>query len=604
MGILATYKAYRAYEGQYRDWDNRRHIDENKHSAFLNSGATYDFDKAALQQKKANTVADSMMLLDNYAQSKASDVEAVFQTLQIELLAGLSAASALPSVVPSLITPLNKFKNKNKLVDSLVSGITRYKNANIKLGKFNISAVKLATAAITAASAVFYIPTVKDFVINQIGATRRAKFEGMNKDFSNIKDYAILSEEQEKQVRDILNDSGSNTFNSAKKNNVESALKDFIDTMNISASIDCVNKLLKDKNTYKHNKQKYDESLKNEEKYFANSLDADEVQEAQDDKSIFQKIIKQVDVKSQDSIERIEKVINVGYSSLFVGGFLEYLLSEKAADLMKIKNPILKKAVGFGVPLASYLVLNKALANVQNNAIKAVRYKNLTELVSDSSNFADFSEEQLNKIDVALEAKQDIKKESLLSFLKSMSKDIKDYKKYQETKLEDMKKYIQAKRKIELTQKQIDDATQLQRNAFMAINKVDDMNQKYSESIETLSEIALAPIEIASTAIGAAVGNAVASKIQNKKFKAPLMALGSLLAFIPSAVAEVYTTGQQRKALRISGMLASKELEDYRHFVNYDNKSFKQQLDSSFAFNIKSLPQTFVAAFQQKLDKN
>lgn len=604
MGILATYRAYRDYEPQYTDWNNRRNIDDSKRKILNNNNNNIDKNTVNLAQKKARVVADSMLLLDNYAQTKAEDVEAVFQTVQIELLAGLSAIIALPTFITSLIPRLEKHKAKSPVIEKALKHLDNYKNANLKIGKFNLSANKIVTAAVAVASAFVYVPAVTDAVINQIGATRRAKFEGMNKELSNIKDFAILTEEQEREAQAI-----KNSFKKPAKKSDESLSKmnqfvsDAVHRVNISESINCVNQLMKDKNAYVNTKHKYDESLKDCEKDFDNLLCPEEIATAKADKQLFENIIKKVDLESQDPLEKIEKVINVGYSSLFVGGYLEYLVSDKLIEAMKVKNPILKKVLGFGVPLVTYMVLNKNLANLQNSAIKAVRYKKINEFVADKNNFNTYSQEQLDETPEDSIKKETPKKENIFQFLKNISKDIKEYKAYQRSTFLDNKEYIKAKRQINLTPEQEQDAKHLQRNAFMTINKVDDKNQKYSESVEALSEIVLAPIEILSTASGALMGNKIAAKVETTKFKGLFTVVGALIGFIPSALTELYTTGLQRNSLRISSMLASKELDDYRQFVNYDNKSFKQQAGSAFAFSSRNLPTPFIA-FQKKFNKD
>ncbi len=625
MGILATYKAYKAYEPQYKKWDQNRHIDENKHAQLLKQGVSYDSQHASNERQKAKVAVDSILMLDNYAQSKASDVEAVFQTLQIELLAGLTVASGIPKMLPSFSKPLSRIKNKP--LNSVANLIDKFSQKSFKVAKKSVSAVNLATVGAAIISAAVYVPMVKDFVLNQIGATRRAKFEGMNKDLSDVKDFAILTDSQEGLIDGLLK-SKSSAVDIQKESKVKSAVRDSVNALNIAESLNCVNQLMKDKNSYSQNKQKYDSSLRAEEKLFGEKLLTEEISEAELQKDFFQKIIKDVDIKSHERLEKIEKIINVGYSSLFVGGFLEYLMSDKAIELLKVKNPILKKTIGFGIPLVSYLVLNKSLANIQNDAIKAVRYKNFKELLDNPENFAKFSDQQVQGTVINSDDSGASQKKNIFSFVSDISRDIKEYRKYQSTVLPNQMDYLKAKRQLEFSPKQLDDAKQLQRNTFMAINTVDDNNQHYSESIETLSEIALAPIEIGSTAAGAAIGKIISSKITSGKLKGIVpkfltrgikenlenlsskiakekldrrcMALGSILMFLPSAIAEIYTTAKQRQALRIAGMLSSEELSDYRKFVNYDDKSFKQQIDSSYIFKSHSLPSTFAVAFTKQ----
>lgn len=599
MGILATYKLYRGYENQYNDWKSNQDSVDSKREVLVKNNKLGS-GNSELAQKKARIVADSMLILDNIAQTKAEDVEAVFQTVQIELLAGLTGVSAIPSAVKTLTPKLEKHSANSPFIQKVVSGLKRYEDANLKIGKFKLPLSRLLTAAAAVASAIIYVPMVTDSVKNQIGATRRAKFETMQKELSNINDFAVLTPTQERDVQSVL--SSLEKPHSKSEDEVNKFLEfagDAIDRVNISKSMASVNKLLKDKNTYLAKKGLYDKSLKDNEKHFAEQLNQEELQTAKEDKQLFENIIKNVDLKSQDDLERIEKIINVGYGSLFVGGFLEYLLSDKLIDKLNVKNPILKNALGFGIPLVTYMILNKNLAKVQNSAIKAVRYKNLNELVSDKNNFNLYEDAELNSVEID-KNKDKKQKEGLFDFLKKIKSNIKEYKEYQHCTLPKLKGYMQAKRAVKLSPTQQEEAKLLQRNAFMTISTVDDNNQKFSESIETLSEIALAPIELTSTAVGGFLGNKMASAVNKPKLKGLFTVLGAILAFIPSAAAEVYTTAQQRKALRIASMVSLDELKDHRQFVNYDNKSFKQQIDSAFAFK-SNVPSPFIA-FQKKFE--
>lgn len=605
MGILTTYKAYKNYEPQYEDWNNRRKIDESKCEVLNKNGVKFDVKNAELAQKKAKVVANSMILIDNFAQTKAEDVETVFQTIQMELFAGLSFLISIPILIPKLIPTLKKHSSKAKIIKGAHDLIDRFDKANFKLGKINIPLKQACIAFSAAISSAIFVPVVTNAVVNQLGATRRAKFEGMNKDFSNIKDFAILTDEQEKQVQSIKNSSKKTVDDpkSKTKEKVKEIVSEAIDRVNIPKSMNSVKSLLDDKNVYIENKNKYDASLKDCENNFNKPLSSEEIDVAKADKKLFETLIKKVDLESQDPLEKIEKIVNIGYSSLFVGGYLEYLLSDKLVEMMKVKNPILKNVLSFGIPLVTYMILNKNLANFQNNAIKTVRYKKVNEFVNNKDNFNLYSQDQIDSVsDSSVKPKQ-TEKVGLFKFLKNMIKDINEYKVCQKTALEDSKKYLAAKRQIELTKEQEQDAKQLQKNAFMAINRVDDKNQKYAESVETISEIILAPVEILSTFVGAKLGDKIAKAVKTERYAKLLTGLGAVVLFIPAALSEYYLTAMQRNSLRISSMLASKELDDHRRFANYDDKSFKQQFDSSYAFSSKSMSNSF-ANFKQKLKKD
>lgn len=601
MGILATYNLYKHYEGQYKDWNRSQDIAGAKRT-FLNAKDINKNNEAELYQKKASIIADSMLVLDDYAQSKAEDVEAVFQTMQIEALAGLSALSALPAAITGVIPKLEK--SNSSVLKKGAMLLNKYKNINIKTGSFSMPLPKLLTAGAGILSAFIYVPLVTEFVKNQLGASRRAKFEGMHTELSNINDFAVLTDEQEKEVQQILLSQNKNNKKSLK--HISHSAAEIFDGINITKSLFEVKNLLKDKNSYINNKEKYNQDMAENLKHSNQSLSKTQLENAQKDANLFNDIVKNVDLKSQEPLERIEKIINVGYGSLFVGGFLEYLVSDKLISKLNIKNPIINRVLGFGIPLVTYMVLNKNLAKIQNSAIKAVRYNNLQDYISDKNNFKYYSEQEMASVkDENIHQKnKPEKKENIFAFIKNLNGDIKNYHNYKKTKFIQTKEYMNAKRQINLSVSQKQEAGLLQRNTFMTINKVDDNNQKFSESIEALSEIALAPIEIASTAAGAFIGNKIASAIKIPKYKALFTAAGAVIGFIPSALAEICTTGIQRKALKISNMLSMNELKDYKNFIDYSkiSQSNQSSQDSIFVFN-SPMPQAFMS-FKQTFKEN
>lgn len=618
MGILTTFKAYKDYVPQFQDWNNRRKTDDSKREVLNKSGVKFDEKNAELAQKKAKVVATSMMLIDNFAQTKAEDVETVFQTIQMELFAGLSFFISIPVILHKLLPTLEKYSSKAKVIKNAHNLIDKFDKANFKLGKINIPLKHACIAFSAAISSAIFVPVVTNAVINQVGATRRAKFEGMNKDFSNIKDFAILTDEQEKQVQNIKNNSKKPVEESKTKG--KEILTEAIDRVNIPESMHCVRDLLDDKNIYIENKNKYDNAQKDCEKHFDKPLTPEELAVSKADQQLFDRLIKKVDLESQDTIEKMEKIVNIGYGALFVGGFLEWLLTDKLVDVLKIKNPVLSAIMKFGAPLGTYLLLNRNLANLHNNAIKTVRYNKINEFINNKDNFNLYTQDQVDSVsDESVKSLKQDKQEKLgvFKFLRKMFKDIKEYKKNQKLVLEDSEQYLAAKRQIELTKEQEEDAKQLQKNAFMTINKVDDKNQKYCESTEAISEIILAPIEVLSTFAGSELGKKVAKIVEKETetvekeainikkggFAKSLQAIGALVLFIPTALAEYHLTGMQRNSLRVASMLASKDLEDNRRFVNYDDKTFKQQFDSSYSFSSKSMLNSFVN-FQKKLKKD
>ncbi len=600
MEILATYRAYKQYEKPFESWQQSQNVNDSKKyelAKFKHNNAS----EIQQNKEKAKVVTDSILVLDNYAQEKAEDVETVFQTLQMELIAGLTAISCIPSNITKLVPFLKKHAKDSKLAKGVIEKLTKYDSTKVNILKKQIPLPKVAKYLTIALSALVYIPLSVSFVKNQIGATRRAKFDIMNNELSDPKQFALLTPEQKANINtQIQNESNQNSQPSFFKKTKEK-ITESLNNVNVFKSMSSVKKLMQDKDNYKYKKAKYDKSLLENQKQFEAQISQRTADEAVDDKELFNNIIKKIDLDSHDKLERFEKVVNVGYATLFIGTFLESLLSEKITDYLKVRNPYLKTLLNIGIPIYTYLVLNKNLACAQNNAIRAVRYKQVQGLMKDDTNFTNYSKAEIDSIKNPNTENITPKKEGLFGFLKSIFKYIKEYKEYQKNELPKIQKEINLKKTVNLTEKQEKEATSLQKNTFMAVNKVADNAQKYSESIEALSEIALTPVELLSSIAGVALGKKLSSMTSNKVLK-PLLTLGgAFICFIPNALMEIWTTHQQRSALRISNMLSMNELDDYRNFVDYDNKTFKQKVDASYAFRAIKTPQSFVT-FQKNFD--
>ena len=113
------------------------------------------------------------------------------------------------------------------------------------------------------------------------------------------------------------------------------------------------------------------------------------------------------------------------------------------------------------------------------------------------------------------------------------------------------------------------------------------MSQKYAESIEAIGEILQNTFGTFLQTMGILLGSYFAYKpifAGNMKNLAKLNVMkiigvqvaGLMLGLIPSILLEVFITKEQKKASRIANMLAIKNLEDYRNFVDYANISDKK----------------------------
>lgn len=636
MGHLSTYFDYSKYEKPYKSWNDKQNaIDsKRKYIAGIRSTETNDVE---LAKKKARIITDTILLTDNYSQTKAEDIEAFCQTAEIELVAGLTAFSALPGALPMAIEPLTEFAAKRpslaKTVDSLIKKLEYYKNLNVSFEAFRKPVIKLASSITSALSVIgcekslnvslknFKVPVSKlgsiitttasvigyfigmDWIVTrQVQGTRRARFECLNNELSDVHNFAILTDEQEAEVQQKLKNLKSQKNDDYINKEVKDLYTGVTNRVNVAGSVMAAEPLIKDYDKHLVEKQKYYDNLAKNDVNYSKPLTKEQIHEAEKAKQLYENIIKKVDNATHDTLERFEQLVYVGYGALFLGGFLEALLTEKLVDfaskLLKVNHPVVKKILSIGIPVITWYILNKNLAYVQNQAIKAVKYKKLKEFMEDKNNYSYFSQEDVNSVSDSQISKQKAKKKNLFELLRSISKDIKDYNKFEKNELQDLKEYVEAKNKVKLSEDQTNEAELMKKNTFMVMNKTDDRAMKYLSSIETISEIILQPLEMASTPVGAYIGYKkitpwlakiknpgvdVTEMLKNGKYNKLSEIIGAVIAFVPSAILEVYLTHKHRNALRVANMQTVDELKDYRQFADYNNaRNNKVKTNMSF----------------------
>lgn len=528
---ISDYTKYRKHINEYNQWNSQlSNVPNNSLSE----------NSEALKQK-AKTIAEPILLLDNYTHEKAEDSETFYQTLNTEIMSVTGLLCTLPIAITKAIPFLNKHADKNKLIEKAAKGLTKYKNKTINILGKSISAPKATTIFSAGLAALFFAKNIKNSVEGQLGLTRKASFDATQNIVKDANIFAILTPEQEKQVEEITN------HNEKYKVNFVDKLKDRI---NIGSSFQAVEEYNRTKAEYKKQKQQYFEETNKTPK---TKLSTQKEQEAKETQQLFENYIKNVEHDVLKPLQKVETMSNIGYSALFAGGFLEYLLTDKVVDVLKVKNKAIACALKIGVPLISYLLLNKNIADFENKAILATKYKHMKQFMEDPTQY-----ERKNE-----------KKQGFIDFIKTISKDMKDYDRFTEEELPKIKEKLEAKKQIKLSPEQEKEAKLLQKNTTMVVNTHRERMYDQSIGIEVLSEIITNPVDILGAAAGAKIGNSLAKKCPNKKLAGMMTALGTIIGFLPIAVMEAKFTKQQKLAEKISAMLAIKDIKDYRKFADY-----------------------------------
>ena len=548
MKILNIYSEFKNFEPTFDKWRKSENLREQKAQVVLSQKPV---DENTLhEQKRAGILINALISLDEYAQTKAEDIDSVSQTL---LYIAVGALGAIGTFAGKKIA--GAFKSQ-------------------KLSKTLPSAMGIGFALST------FLPVVRTTVFNQVRANRMARFDGIYSDkLFHINNFAILDSEQQKEVEKNAKNISDNDI---KNQNT------IINRANIFNSMSVFRELTMKQGEFMYLKKHFDKKITDDlDKTKFVRFSEDEKKQSKKDRKLFTDILKKVDMEAHYPLERIEKAVNVAYSSLFAGGVLEYLASDGILNLLKVKHKIIRPVLSWGLPVLTIMSLNKQLANFLNDAVKAVRYKKMQEFVNNPNNFKDVNESEINNVFVPKKEKEKV---GFFKFFKQTFKDIKDYENYQNTKRIEEKKIALSARKINLSKQQQKDAELLRRNAQITINTLDDQLQKYASAMETITESTTIPLDIIAPVIGTFSADKLHKTLSPKSHLGLLYkGIGALIAFLPAAMSEIYFVKQQRKAKRCAVLIANNQLQNSDKFLDPSEKEF-QKKNSFLNWHFKSNP--------------
>lgn len=537
--IFSYYTKYKNHIDEYKQWNTQQN---NVPNTLLSQNQEL--------KQKAKAIAEPILLIDSYTHEKAEDAETFYQTYNTELVSVTGLLCLLPNTITKAIPFLNKHADKSKLIKKNADILTKYKNTNFKIAGKNIKATHIATAISSVFAGIFFAKGIKKSIEGQLELTRKASFDATQNITNNHKMFAILNKEQEEKLDSILK------HNEEHQTGFVDKLKDKLD---VTTSFQSVKE-------YKKNKKEY---LKKKEEYFkeinkpqTKQLSQNQTKQAEEDKQLFQNLLKNMEHDVLIPLQKVETAANIGYSALFAGGFLEYLITDKVVDVLHVNNKIARGAMKLGVPILTYLLLNKNISDFENKAILATKYKHLKQFMENP--------EQYNQT-------RNDKKESLLDFAKTVVKDMKDYDEFSEKELPKIKDKLKSKHLIELTSEQEEQAKLLQKQTNMVVNTQKENMFNQTVGIEALSEIVTNPVDILGAAIGSKIGNGLAKKC-NPKLTPVMTAIGTVAGFVPVALMEAKFTSEQKKAEKIATMLAMKDLENTPKFA--DNSEVMNKLST------------------------
>ncbi len=209
---------------------------------------------------------------------------------------------------------------------------------------------------------------------------------------------------------------------------------------------------------------------------------------------------------------------------------------------------------------------------LQKSSARAGRYIAKREIESDANNFVGYSKEDFKEVFDITAKKETIGKRLLnyITFLPREIKDYFDYEKYKKTKAKEDKQLLQELVKLDVNEKQLKEAKDLQRKLFTTFENVDDKSQEYSESVEAANEM-LQPF---------------------------IPVLGYIIAAIPLAFGGVklYKGGKFKAAESITGFFAKhtkilkgKLASKYLNEISNNISSITQNAKHSQNMNVKDI---------------
>lgn len=563
MEVYNNYKSYRKYLTEYDKWREEQELQYQKRKEFLKQNP----DKISQDDiKRGKILLHAIDVMDEYSQSNAEDMEvatemAVGQAVGLVTMLGTFGGLGL-TMLPKVQKLISKYTQKKPALQVVFTMVPSLIGMLIGMAA-SFPAIVWATKA-------------------KVSSSRKGRFEAMRNDLKNPQTFAVLTEAQFKQAKDISNNIELEDKDKKRLEKIKEMRLNPLDSFKV------LKKMYKNDSEYKQQKQEFDKKIKDSEKLFDSKLSDQQIKAAKRDQQLLSVLVQKMDIASQEYAENMELITNTLTSLSLAGGGLVGWISNKLLKVCKV-NPANKfaKVIPWGVGLVIPLSMGIYSAKLQKQASRVARFNVKQEMLKDPSSLVYVEDSNAGEMtDVKPLKKQ--KKPNLFQFFKKIIKENKEYNKYVKEHGEQELKLNKAIEKLNLTDEQVQEAKALQMNVFKTFNKVDEMSQTYSESVEAMGEIVKQGVSVFGTlaATGITILNMVKTLKNPEKIKnisgAPfiklMLKIMTPFAFVilPIIAIDVYTTKAQKKASRVADMLALKELEDYRHYADFSKKDTEE----------------------------
>ena len=548
MSVIGDYKLYKKYEPEYSDWKQKRDILNAKRLEYIKQHPEV---KNEEDIQRARSLLRAIDVMDEYSQKHAEDMEVATEAVAENLIDLIMFAGAGLGYALTKFKPVENFLSKiSKPLERLLKS-----NANKNGKSLAISIAGVVTGFVAATVASF--PLMTWAAKTEVAASRKGRFEAMNKELDNPNVFAVLTPEQMKKAQVTA----KNIDIKENQNKIVAGFKNSWNT---------VKDLIYDSPEYKKQRKKFLDELEERKMRFNDEMTEAEIRDAKRDQQLLTKIIEKIDIASQDYAENAELATQTLILGVGAAGSLIGLGFRKILNALKVKSAGKISAITNAAAILALVIMSIYAAQIQKHASKVGRFKVKQELMQNPEQLIYVDDKKAEQMPVGSVEKQ--KKPSFFNFLKNAWKDNKEYTEYNKSQGKEEKKLYKAIEKLKLNDEQIKKAEILQKNTFKTFNKIDENSQKYSESVEALGKSAIIPVSIICSAIGTAVAMISAfgkgfpkSKTEFANSYAKMFGI-MLISTIPIILINAHITREQKKASRIADMMAIKELSDYREF--------------------------------------
>lgn len=440
--IKEVKKNYKVYD----EWEQQQADDVSKRE-YLAKTLDLPKDKVELTKAKAKVVLRAADILDKRSENNCENME---QTVGLITLIAMVPFMFVP-LLPSL---LNK-KGKNisaKLNNTIIFGA---------LGLESVAAIGLILWGNS----------------KQKEASRIGRFQAKQHELKDLSNFVIYTPEQIEAAKIIA------------KN-----IPDKKDVKSISKLLQDMKQMSQDKVAYKKWLQSKIKNPDDVNKILNARFTKEQLAQGEEDKEIIVNIVKDINMKAEAYSENTENAFETLGALSFIGAPLLGFLINKILKPFSKMSPNIKAIVSFTAPILFSLgVLMQGTAE-QKQAAQVGRFMKKKEILNNPEVIMSYTDENLKQADGIKAQKQ---KKSFFggitddfTFLNKYLKERKEYIKYSKNQGKEDEKLYDALKQTEVSEEQLKEAKHLQKNVFNSFDKVDEMSQRYSEDIETGSELA------------------------------------------------------------------------------------------------------------------